>query len=63
MLKFAANAGLLKLTFEVVLLSLAIVVAPTDLYTLAALATPATEASVVTFATLSLVAVMDGLTT
>ena len=62
-LKFAANAGLLKLTFEAVLLSLAIIVTPTDMSILAALATLATDATVVTFATLVIVAVMDALTT
>ena len=62
MIKFAADAGLLKLAFEVVLFSLAIIVTPTDLSILADLASLATEATVVTFATLVIVTVMDALT-
>ena len=62
MLKFAADAGLLKLVFEWALISLAIMVTRTHLSIFAHLASLATEATVVTFATLVIVAVMDALT-
>ena len=63
MITFAADAGLLKLAFEAVLTFLAIMVTQTDLSILTGLATQVYWVTLVTFATLIIVAVMDALTT